>query len=362
MFWPFKTLFPLLALAVFAIPIPSASAADPPFTVSNVHVDASGASSTEAFNTALEEGRPRAWQILYRRLTRQQDWPRQPDLDGAALLRISRGYTIANERRSTTRYVADVTYTFNPAGVARLLRDSGIAYTQATPRRMLVVPMSPGFQPGPWMQAFNAPALKDSTVPFLLPVDADNLKDLNFDTAGWNDLAAAARRAGASEAALVQTVYANGKLTVNIRRLGSGEAPVKTSIDVPLVQTLGATYPSAAAATMAALEDMWKSRAAIDYSRGGKINADVRIASLQQWGAIQNMLAGIDNVTGVTVNAMDIGDAQVTLSYTGSTEQLRETLADAGLTLAPVRGQSSWTLAMNDGGPDGSGGPNAGPP
>jgi hypothetical protein len=352
MFRQFKKILPLLALGAFLLPglILSARAADPPFTVSNVHVDASGASSTEAFNTALEEGRPRAWQNLYRRLTRQQDWPRQPELDAAALLRISRGYTIANERRSTTRYVADVTYTFNPDAVARLLRDAGIAYTQATARRILLVPMSPGFQPGPWVQAFNAPALKDSIVPFSLPVEADNLKDLNFDTAGWNDIAAAARRAGANEAALVQSAYANGKLTVNIRRLGSSESPTKTSLDVPLVQTLGATYPSAASAVVAALEDMWKSRAAIDFSKGGRLNVDVRIASLRQWGAIQSALSGIGNVSGVTVNAMNIGDAQITISYTGSTDQLRDTLADAGLTLVQARGQSSWSLAMNDGG------------
>ena len=80
-------------------------------------MDATAASSTEAYNAALADGRPRAWQILYRRLTRQQDWARQPELDAAALVRITRGYTVANERRSTTRYVADVTYQFNPDAV-----------------------------------------------------------------------------------------------------------------------------------------------------------------------------------------------------------------------------------------------------
>jgi hypothetical protein len=79
------------------------------FTVSNLHVDATGASSTEALNAAIAQGRARAFQVLYRRLTRQADWGRQPAVDGGALLRLSRGYNIANERRSTTRYVADVT-------------------------------------------------------------------------------------------------------------------------------------------------------------------------------------------------------------------------------------------------------------
>ena len=349
----FKKTLLLLALgALFIAPalFPGpAWAADPPYTVSGVHVDATAASSTEAYNAALADGRPRAWQILYRRLTRQQDWARQPDLDATALVRITRGYTVANERRSTTRYVADVTYQFNPDAVARLLQGAGIAYTQGAPRRILIVPMSPGFQLGPWAQALNGPSLKDSVVPFSVAdsTDAAGLKDINFDNAGFADVAAAAKRVGAAEVALVQVVSGTGKLTVNIRRLGPGEAPAKVSVDVPLVQNPAATYPAAASTAVGVIEDLWKSRSAIDFSQRGRLTVDVRTSSLAQWGAIQSALSGVDNITNVTVNAMDIGYAQISITFTGSSEQLRQVLGDAGLTLAPVRGQSAWTLAMN---------------
>ena len=69
---------------------------------------------------------------------------------------------------------------------------------------------------------------------------------------------------------------------------------------------------------------------------------------MAQWGAIQTALAGADDVTGVTVNAMDIGYAQIAIAYTGSQAQLRDTLGSAGLALAPAQG-GSWTLAMNGG-------------
>src|ERR1700742_5012094 len=92
----------IFAGLAFLVALAAPAQAQELFTVSGVHVDATAASSGEALNLAVAQGRPRAWQILYRRLTRQQDWPRQPALDGAALLRLSRGYTIANERRSTT--------------------------------------------------------------------------------------------------------------------------------------------------------------------------------------------------------------------------------------------------------------------
>jgi hypothetical protein len=337
----------LTAISLLATP---AFAADGPYTVSDVHVDATGASPAEAANAAMAQGRPKAWQILYRRLTRQQDWGRQPDLDNAALIRILRDSSIANERRSTTRYVADVTYTFNPEAVNRLLQGANIAFTQGAARRILLVPMSPNFQIGPWAQALNAPGLKSSVVPFAVAENADagTLGSLSFDAASWDNVAAAARRVGASEAALVQVVNAGGKLTVNIRRIGPGEAPVKSSLDVPLQQSAAATYASAASAAIGAIEDMWKTRAAIDFSQRGRLLVNVRMASLAQWGAIQNALAAADDVTGVTVNAMDIGYAQIAIAYTGSQAQLRDTLGGAGLALTPVRG-GAWNLAMNGG-------------
>ena len=85
----FLNFIPALALAlVLATPVH----AEDLYTVSGVHVDASASSSAEALNLAIAQGRPKAWQILYRRLTRQQDWTRQPALDarraGPAVARL----------------------------------------------------------------------------------------------------------------------------------------------------------------------------------------------------------------------------------------------------------------------------------
>ncbi|HEY4078047.1 MAG TPA: hypothetical protein VGM26_14045 [Rhizomicrobium sp.] len=335
------TLF--LAMAALAAP---AWAQDNSYTVPGVHVDASAASSSEALNAAITQGRFKAFQILYRRLTRQADWTRQPPLDVAGLLRISRGYNIANERRSTTRYVADVTYLFNPDAVARVLRAAQIAYSQSTARRILVIPMSPGVSHGPWSQALMAPAFRDSQVPFTVsaPEDDAALAALNFDAATWNDVAAVAAKNHVAEVGLVQAVYSGGRMTVNIRRLGQGEQPAKNSIDVPMLQTVGATYPAAAQAAVRAIEDLWKTRSAIDFSQRGRLNVDVRIASLSQWGNLQNQIATIGNVQSLTVTAMDMNYARLSIVYLGGLDQLREALGGAGLSLTS-RGGGQWILA-----------------
>jgi hypothetical protein len=317
------------------------------FTVTNLHVDATGASSTEALNAAIAQGRARAFQILYRRLTRQADWARQPPLDGPSLLRLSRGYSIANERRSTTRYVADVTYMFNPEAVARLLRASQIAFSQTQARRILVIPMSPGVSHGPWAQALMSPTLREGQVPFtvLAPEEDAALVGLNFESAGWSDVAAVAGKNRVTEVALVQAVYAGGKMTVNIRRLGATEQPTKTSVEVPMTGTVGTTYPVAAQAATRAMEDLWKTRTSIDFSQRGRLTVDVRVASLAQWGEIQTALAATGNVTGATVTAMTTGYARMNLTYQGGLEQLREALSGAGLSLNNRGGQ--WMLATS---------------
>jgi hypothetical protein len=339
-----------ISILAFAVLFSAPAGADDLYTVSGVHVDASGASSAEALNVAIAQGRPKAWQILYRRLTRQQDWARLPSLDAPALVRLSRSYTPTNERRSTTRYVADMTYIFNPDAVARTLRDVNIAFTQTAVRRILLVPMSPGYTTGPWTQAFAA--AHDSFVPFALPAAGDELAQLNFDNAGWNDVAPAAARIKATEVALVQAVYANGKVTVNIRRLGQGATPTKASVDVPMLQTLSTTYPAAAQAAIATMDDMWKSRSAVNPNARGTLTADVKVASLNQWGAIQSALSGVDNVTNVQVVAMNMDYARLSIAYMGSTTQLRDALNEKGLALSG-RGDQ-WTLVagarLNPGG------------
>jgi hypothetical protein len=337
--------FILAAFALVLVAAGPAGAQDTLYTVNGVHVDSTAASSGEASNEAIAQGRAKAFQILFRRLTRQADWSRQPPLDSAALLRLSRGTTITNERRSTTRYTADVTYMFNPAAVQRALRAAQIAFSQVQAKPILVIPMSPGVSHGPWSQALMSPAFRDSQVPFtvLAPEDDASLAAMNFDAATWNDVFAVAIKNHVSEVALVQAVYAGGKMTVNVRRLGAGEQPVKTSVDVPVLQTVGTTYPVAAQAAVRTIEDMWKTRSSIDFTQRGRLTADVRIASLAQWGEIQTSLGTIGNVTGMNVTAMDIGYARVNLTYQGGLDQLREAFAGAGLTLSNHGGQ--WTLA-----------------
>ena len=342
--------FPALTLALAVICLwPQSAAADGLFTVAGVHVDASSASVVEARNAAVAAGRPTAWQILFHRLTRQQDWARQPMLDDAQLQKLITTYYPSNERRSTRRYMADMIYVFNPDAVARLLQSSGIPYAATVARRVLVIPMAPGYSHGSgWTAALASPRFANSVVPFSVPVgdalDMNALGGLAFDIATWTNVEPVASRIHASEAVLIQAVAAGNKLTVTLRRLGAGELPAKTSFEVPLLQNAPATYPGAADAAVQAIGDMWKSHAAVDFSQKGNLVVDVRVGSLSQFAGLQSALAGVPNVASVTVVAMDISDAR---SYLGTPDQLRDALAQAGFVL--VNRGGTWQLSQGAG-------------
>ena len=126
-----------LALGAGAVQAAPAPAPDV-FTVTGIKIDQTAESATAARDLAMAQGRPLAWTRLYRRLTAMANWSKQPPLDANALLRLVRSFEVGNERRSSTRYLADVTYHFNAAAVRGLLRQSGISYTETRARPALV--------------------------------------------------------------------------------------------------------------------------------------------------------------------------------------------------------------------------------
>lgn len=338
-----------LSLALLVPCFLTAAGAQSAFEVSNIHVDATAASTAEARSNAIAGGRSSAWGVLYKRLTRQQDWARQPVLAPAQLQKLIIGYFPVNERRSSRRYVADVTYTFSPDAVARLLQAAAIPYTAMAAKRILLVPMAPGYaRNSSWTTVFSSPRFASAAVPFSLPLgdaqDGAALTGLAFDTARWDDVAAVAARVHATEAVLVLANVNGNKLDVSLKRLGPGTLPSKTTLELPLLQTTQGTYPGAADAAVRAIDDMWKNQKAVDFSQKGKLTVDVHIASLGQFAALENAMAGVPNVTDVGVAAMDIGQARLTLSYIGSIDQLRAALAGAGVVLTNRGG--NWQISQ----------------
>ena len=110
--------------------LPTAVEADQ-FSVIGIKVDATAPSPRAARELAMTQGRPLAWSTLFRRFTGEPAWATQPQLAERELLGLILSSDANNERRNTTRYLANVTFHFNPEAVRRLLHRSNIVFTEA---------------------------------------------------------------------------------------------------------------------------------------------------------------------------------------------------------------------------------------
>jgi len=114
-----------LASVAHGAPAPGVGAGDN-FAISGIKVDATGTSPREARDLAIAKGRAVAWSTLIRRIAPQSEGGTVPRLGDSELMGLILRADANNERRSTTRYVADVTFHFNPGAVRRALSRSNI--------------------------------------------------------------------------------------------------------------------------------------------------------------------------------------------------------------------------------------------
>lgn len=330
-----------LVLLVFSLVLPVAAQAESdPYTVANVPVSASAASSTEAQTIAINAGRQQAWVTLLHRLTRSQDWAKVPPLDDVGVQRLIRTYQIDDERRSTTRYVAKVTYVFNADAVRHFLRSNNIAYTDVQARPILVLPMGQGYAPhSPWAAAWNDAKYAQGAVPLVtLTGDAAGgvtLTSLNFAATTWDEVEPYATRLHATQAVISQALPARDHITVRQRVLGPNTSQNLPDVTVPIAPgtPTAKAFGIAADAAADAIVNAWKSRLAVDFNSRAKLTVDVKISSIADWGDVQQKLATVPTVLNVDIAAMNIGQARVVLSYAGTVDQLHDFMAQAGLDL-----------------------------
>jgi hypothetical protein len=321
---------------------PQAVALPDLWTVGPVKLDATADSALTARDQAAAMGRAEAWTKLYRRLTAMAQWPKQPQLDDNRILRLIRSAPVANERRSITRYVADVTYHFNPAAVRQALRAAGIPFTDQRSKPALIVPLtaSKGFDAmSPWAMAWRDPELEQGLVPVVLPKgDAEDSAILsmpNLEQLDWAALMPLADRYEASEIVLA-SASEDGKAFQVVRVTPTARIPLSFAYAQP-------NYAAVANAVMDGVDEAWKTRPVVVATRATMI-ADVQFASPGDWAKIRAGIGATKSVADMDVRGLMLHEAEVSLTYLGRPEQLRDGLAQQNIALTGSDG--NYTLAL----------------
>jgi hypothetical protein len=336
------------AVAAMSFAVPAGAAPAPSglpdlFTVASIRIDATAESAQTARDAAMAQGRPQAWTQIYRRLTPQAMWARQPRLTDAQLFRVIRSFEVAGERRSTTRYLADVTFHFNPVAVRQVLRQAGISFTEGRSRPALVIPVvaDERFDPASiWAAAWSDDTHRQGLVPMILPdADAENeevLSRADLAQADWASLTPIAQRYGAS-VVVVAIASADARSVRSIEISQAGRTPSSFAF-------AQANFPALANAVTDKVAESWKSRSSVDYATRARLVADVQFNSLEEWARIRAQLGAVRAVSDFEVVGIARNEAEVDLSYFGRVEQLRDAMAQQNLVL--VNGPEGFTLQL----------------
>ncbi len=232
----FLSILSVVIIGWAALIQPALAVGEDVFVVPRVAVQAQAGSATQAKAAAQRDGRRRAMDILLRRLTVEEDWPRlpvmgtpeEPDftdilenpdsflqpqtatISDEMLEQLESGFEVYSEKSSSKTYRAYITYRFKPDQVRKLLKDAQIPYSEAQTRTALVIPV---LQTGnglylweennPWMAAWKVRPYNNELTPLLAPLgdleDSANLSARQALAADADALAVIAERYSAPQ-------------------------------------------------------------------------------------------------------------------------------------------------------------------
>jgi Uncharacterized protein conserved in bacteria (DUF2066) len=345
------------------------------FTVSGIPVDVTAENAVAARERAIETGQREGLARLLRRLAPAEQYGRLPSTDGLRLDRFVRNFDISNEQLSTTRYIARLNVTYDPAAVRDLLREAGVPFAETLSEPVLLLPLfeTPEglrlWQEGnPWWDAWSQAMDRESLLRLRLP-----LGDLEDEQAIAQDLEDLDGSGGAYAPAgqrpplrrIAERYDAEGVIVAHAQ---VGQSPSDEQPDRPVVvdvnaQGFGGVDVADVAETVRgepgqgieevlleavlrvqdALNEAWKAPNLLRFDRPATMLVDVPFDSLQGWVEVQRALASLPEIGEVEVRSFSQEGARVRIAYYGEAPRLQAELAGLGLLLAQQEGDT-WQL------------------
>ena len=338
------------------------------FTVSGVAVDVTAETAAAARKTAHAEGHVKAMAKLMVRLLTRNELGLIRELKPAEILAYVQDFSVANERTSDVRYLAELTFRFRPEPIRELLRASGLQHAETISKPVVVLPIF-GIEgeavlwdeSNPWWSAWAARPPGGWLVPLIVPLGdlgdltaVDAARALNGEVEA---LGAIARRYGAEDVLITQSVLLGdpvlGQATLQVGTVRLGGFAQQTTID-NYAQPAGGTVQDllalAADAIGADVQEAWKQRNLLRPGSQREFAVTVPVTQLADLIEVKRRLIGVAAVRGAKVTALSRNKAELAITFVGAEEQLVLAMAqsDLELTLFPGIG---WELRLRGSAP-----------
>lgn len=345
------------------------------FRVSGIPVDASAADAVAARRQALLEGQREGLRRLLRRLVPAEEYAALPAVERLDIDRFVQNFEIAGEELSTTRYLAQLTVSYEPAAVRDLLESAGLSFAETPSVPIVVLPLYEGPEGtrlwpdgNPWWQAWAEHLDPERLVRLVLPLgDLEDMVTLTVAQVEGRDrtaLATLAGRYGSEDTLIVTATPAAGPpgsppaVTLSVERIGKVEQsnPPETIRGRP-DQTLEELLADAVRSLQDSLDERWKSANLLRFDQAGLMVVDIPIRQLTDWVRIDRGLQGLPEVSQVEIATFARDNVRVQIRYIGDQFRLEQAFARLGLALS--REGESWLLLPTEGNPSQGGPPSA---
>ena len=343
----------ILAFGLFLI-VPVA--AGNVFQVDRIKVDVSATSTTLARSTALQHGQERALAIAMRRLAKQEEWDKLPDIRTLDIENMVEVLRISDEKTGPTRYLATLSIQFKSAPLRDLLRSYGVAVTEVQSKPALLLPVLEDLQGLQawgehwWQTAWRAYDIENNPAPLLLPLgDLDDSLIANAEDILIGDPAKLQMlndRYG-TQTIIVAHALADveGQLGVTAYIFGEEDSDVivRTYRTGELHEDMGQVAIDEIAS---ALAERWKQVAAVASDEKQTLRVRADYPSLREWTRLLLRLNEAKLVRDLTIVELAKSYAYIDLAYIGSVTQLGGNLGQRGLVLA--ESEFGWTVIAEE--------------
>ncbi len=324
------------------------------FVAESVPVDVTAGSVGEARDRGLTQGRVLGFRRILERIVARDDLPRVPQQSAEQIIEMVREFSIANERSSAVRYLADLTVRFNPNAIRQLLRNAGVPFTETLSRPLVVVPvMVSGGNASLWSSVWHDAWLRSEPDGGLLPLivptgDAQDNAQVTAAVATSKTagplLQLAERYQAGGALVVVATIDGNGPIGMEITEIRADMAPVETAVTHAGApgQAAPEVIAGAVATAAGAAADSWRRRNRVSFGTKSQMTALVPVTDLKEWLSIRNRLGNVALVDQVDVQAMTRDRVQITIHYAGAEDQLRLAMGQHNLAFTQQNGV--WVL------------------
>jgi hypothetical protein len=330
------------------------------YSVGGVKVDASADTAAAAQKIALAEGQNIAAERLLKRITPLNRHGDLPSADSSYVSNLVQSMEVSSEKRSSTRYLAELVFNFRRGAVRRLLRDLGIPFSETMSKPVLVLPIYERAgaanlwdDPNPWREAWRGVDNSNRFVPLIIPEGGlHDMGAISVDQAVNADasrLTAIAARYKAETVIIVHAVQrrnlAGGTdlLDVAIQRFSDTEdSTVIESFESTVGEPLANLLEKAALGVASLIEENWKLATRLGFSERGPLSVRLKLQTLADWITLKRRLEAIPAVDQVELRELTRQSAQVFLHHLGDESALRVALTQSDLSLKKEDG--FWVL------------------